>query len=68
MYLMNLMKGDVMKVLIAEDDKFCAMAIKSILEIAGYDVIPCHQRWWGMVSDGTPGILTEYFDIVNFSS
>ncbi len=54
------MKGDVMKVLIAEDDKFCATAIKFILETAGHDVILVqngNEAWQILQHESAPKLV-----------
>ena len=49
-----------MKVLVAEDEKFCAMAIKLILESAGYDVIivPSGDEAWQILQqESAPNLV-----------
>ena len=49
-----------MKVLIAEDDKFCATTIKFILESAGYDVILAQngiEAWQNLQHESAPKLV-----------
>ena len=54
------MKGDVMKVLIAEDDKLCAKTLKFILRAAGYDVILAqngNEAWQILQHESAPKLV-----------
>ncbi len=49
-----------MEILIVEDDKFCAMAIKYILEFAGYDVILAqngNEAWQILQQESAPKLV-----------
>jgi len=54
------MKKDVMKILIAEDDKLCATTIKFILQSAGYDVIMAqngNEAWQNLQHESAPKLV-----------
>ena len=54
------MKVDIMKVLIAEDDKICATMLKHILKIAGYDVILVqngNEAWQNLQHESAPKLV-----------